>query len=570
MKKNYKLNSKSKGFMKIARLWMYLKDVDIRELINELAKEDREHISELEQYADIIYDVLEQYNENSKEKTMMLFLRRMQNPARRNRYVHQVFTARIAEKIAEGRGLNSKITKTGAKIHDIGHTTGGHDGEFYISKVLKNYGAGFVCHNVETVRQLVLRHDIHKKIIDKIKEVHPNLSKSKLNRIEKSLWYLDDIPACHNGEHSQKEIVVDLEKTEEKLWDDLVKCCAIPGYDRKLRPATLECGIVKFADSIEYTPNDTIDGLKEKLITKLDEEFYELYEKAGITKRKIKDIIKDRQFARIANKFHNFMINDIIENSDEVCIRMSEEAGDALYGLRKKNYKAVVSKSTRKVEQDVYEYAINELMKEFKDIVLQKDKDIVYEKNYQNEFVEYIKNTNEREYEFIEKVVDLASLETIRLETSEAIKLLKDGKEITEEKTCEYKNARIKEHMECLEAYVQPGVMELSNKEIEKYVQEVEKRTRKTNNPNYFSREEKIALRLAGEYMMTLYDEKFNTIIQEAGLITKEQLNEMSVKYVDLSPEELNEVPTSECLTEIMKNQKKEKNKKPKKEDNER
>lgn len=53
-------------------------------------------------------------------------------------------------------------------------------------------------------------------------------------------------------------------------------CHCIEGYDRKLVPATPEAALMRLCDKISYIPYDMIDGLREGMIDRLDEEYMDI------------------------------------------------------------------------------------------------------------------------------------------------------------------------------------------------------------------------------------------------------------------------------------------------------
>lgn len=549
---NYKVTDKeSLQTLELGRLNSYLDIVNTRELIQKLAKLDRENVDLLEEYSDTIKSVLDPYNEESYKKTMMALTNRMGNSMTSNRLTHQRRVGQLAYQAAKELGLCANIAKIMGSYHDIGHTFWGHDGEYVISMVLKDNGCGQMCHSIEGTRKMLYRYNIHDKIIEKIKEAHPKLSQAKLDRIKNSLWYIDDAYACHNGEGTQKEFVPNLQKTKEDLRGEMIKCSAIKGADRKMTPAIIEADLVKIIDVIEYCPNDIVVGLREGIIKELDGEHIKLLKKCNITEKELKQWIDNKKFINIATKVQEFFIKDLVANSDKDSIKLSNEASKILYALREKNYETIVCKTTRLLDEEILHKSVPSLMNEFQQIWYEynskEDKEVYtnklkdeYDNTYKNDFINYISNTTKEEYEYAKDLAEYLMENLIEEEMKVAISILKGEKQVEEDELTPKYNERIKYHIDMLKQYYQEGIPELSDREKREYIKfTYDKLAKGKDSELYPSKEKRMALILTSQYFMNLNDERFIEMIKDSGFLLKEYEESFFEKYSEMSDNEL-------------------------------
>ena len=560
-------NEKSLHTLDLEKLNSYLGDVNPRELIQALDKIDRENIEELEKYSDIIKSLYDSYNEDSYKKTMMALTHRMKYPMKNNRLTHQRRVGQLAYQAAKALGLCANIAKIMGSYHDIGHTSWGHDGEFTISTVLKDNGCGQMCHSIEGTRKMIYRYNIHDKIIEKIKEAHPKLSKTKLNKIKNTLWYIDDAYACHNGEGTEKNFEPNLKKTQKDLRNEMIKGSSKKGADRNMKPAIIEADLLKIIDIIEYCPNDIVVGLREKIIDKLDREHIELLKKCNIEEKELKQWIKDKKYINIATKVQEFFMQDLIKNSDKNSINLSYEASKILYDMRDKNYKAIVSKSTRPLDEKILHQSIPKLMNEFKQIWYEynsKEDKLKEECNntYKMDFINYISNTTEEEYEYAEELAEFLMKGSIEEEMDVAIDLLKSGKDVQENELTPKYNERVKHYMSLISKYYQEGIEEgISPREKARYIDVVYDKIQEYKDSDlYPSKEKRIALILTSQYFMSLNDEKYIQMIKDAGILSKQDEKDFFEKYSDMSEDEKRRKYNTKCLTNIRTAQDKESN----------
>lgn len=230
-------------------------------------------LKRLEKYVPLIDMVLTEYDKKSCDETMMIKSYRKSSPETTNRKTHMENQACLAVEAARKLGLNEKIVSVMAKHHDIGHTFLGHSGEWWISNIKEDYEIGYYTHNALGSRELIYSKDVYREIIDKIKEINPEVSEKELNRVKKSLWLIIDAINSHNGERPDKQSIPNFGKTEKEFEQEVLDCHTKKKFDKGIEPATPEAALMKICDKISYIPSDMVDGIREGFIDGLDDEY---------------------------------------------------------------------------------------------------------------------------------------------------------------------------------------------------------------------------------------------------------------------------------------------------------
>lgn len=336
-------------------------------------------LKRLEKYANEIDMVLTKYNKKSCDETMMIKGLRKSCQETTNRKIHQEDLEKIVAQIAKKMGLNEEIVKIMGKHHDIGHTFLGHNGEWWISNILEDYGLGYFCHNTLGARELIYTDQIYNEIIEKIKVHNPDVSPKELEKIRKSLWLIMDGINGHNGEKPEKEYVPEITKTEKEFTKEMIFCYAKKGYDKKIVPATPEACLMRLADQISYIPLDMLDGLREgiirdennNIVTTIDDDYRRVLTQLGITNEEINECNIKGTYTKIAERLKEIFINDVIKNSTKQKITMSKEVMKLMNELRNLNNDKIVNYVVLTEDQQTYPSAIRMLMNRYKDIILQ-------------------------------------------------------------------------------------------------------------------------------------------------------------------------------------------------------
>lgn len=543
-------------------------------------------IKRLAKYANEIDMVLTKYSKKSCDETMMVKGPRKSNAQTTNRKIHTEDLEKTVAQIAKGLGLNVEIIKIMGKHHDTGHTFLGHSGEWWISNVLEDYGLGCFCHNTLGASELIYTHQIYDEIIKKVKVHNPQIKSKELARIRRSLWLIMDAINGHNGEMPDKIFIPEFTKTEQDFETEMLKCYTTPKYDRKIKPATSEGNLMRLGDKISYAPLDMIDGLQEgmirdengQIIDYLDEDYRTILTKIGITKEEFDMANSKKDYIHIVERIREIFINDVIKNSTKRKIKMSDEMMILMGELIDCNNIKAVRKVVLTEDKQTYPPAIRQLINGYKEILLENqilsrlpnantdikiNQELERYKNTPYEgFINYICKTNPEDYAFYDKIVEEATKQSIQDELTlartyvEKRELYQDKKELGLDYTA--KNSRIKQYIQYYESQIQKGnLVGYGEQDLQEDTQAILTSIKSgKHNPNYLSKEERMAIMIGAKYLSTLNDTEFMQLLQDTNIISKEQYNSLTRKYKDI-PNLDDEVSEHENFKEISTMQKK-------------
>lgn len=218
--------------------------------------------------------------------------------------------------------LNEDLAYAISLGHDLGHTPFGHAGEAALSRYLG--GANRFIHEVNSYR-----------VVEKLIAGGQGLNLT---------YAVKDGIICHNGERFERAITPDF---QIKDLDSI--------HSRNFLPSTYEGAIVRFSDKIAYLGRDIEDAIVAGFINTNDIP-EQIRKKVGDTNSNI----------------ISYLVHDLVSNSSEEAIRVSEEAHELMLTLRKFNYTYIyghplqlqVEKSCDKIIATLFEYlfAIHEQM----------------------------------------------------------------------------------------------------------------------------------------------------------------------------------------------------------------
>ena len=521
----------------------------------------------LEEYADEIDSSIVPYNKKSTEETMMIKGLRKSSQETTNRKTHMENVEGIAVEIAKKLGLHTGITKIIARNHDIGHTFLGHSGEWWISNVKEDYGIGYYTHNALGPAELIYRDNIFNEIIGRIKEFNPDITAGEITRIRKSLWLIFDGINSHNGEKTETEFIPDTEKDESRFYEELESCFTKKGYDKGIMPATLEGCLIRVCDKISYVPYDMVDGLREGIIDKIDGDYVPILNSLGISIEEIERANLRKNYEPIARKLQIIFTKDVIQNSSNGAIRMSEDISRAMHELRNINNREIVKYAVLKEDDETYPKAIKTLMERFSRILLDDDNidtlgDIEnndeqarklisqYQGTPYEGFARYLTGITKEEYEFTKDYLTKAIRQSIEDEQDKARKAILSGDKFIASSEFPNRDERIQKY---IAYYREKGIEEgYSEEEKTKYVEE--EYARQTSSE---ALREKLSLEFGARYLATLNDFEFFNLLKETELITDGQAESLTRKYRDIGREGLKkEVYVQEQFGTIMKAQK--------------
>jgi len=244
------------------------------------------------------------------------------------RIVHVQLVSKIARTIGRALKLNEDLIEAISLGHDIGHTPLGHPGEAILNEISLRETGKMFNHNIQSVREYLVLENNGKGI---------NLS----------IQVLDGI-MCHNGE-MVSNIYEPIPKTKDSFLEEYQLCYTDNNVLKKIRPMTLEGCVVRISDIIGYIGRDIEDAIN-----------------VGLIKRnEIPDSIKN--VLGITNsEIVNTIILDIVNESyGKPYIKMSDAVFNAVFELKKFNYKYIYERANSKEKLDFYREKIDELYKKY-------------------------------------------------------------------------------------------------------------------------------------------------------------------------------------------------------------
>ena len=477
-----------------------------------------------------------------------------------NRKTHQENLANIAARIAKGInrkqnqnkevGINCEIVDIMARNHDIGHTFLGHSGEWWLSNIKEDYGIGYYCHNALAPRELIYTNQVYDGILDTIRESYPEVGENTLKRIRKNLWLIMEGINSHNGERSESEYRADTSKTEDDFERENLYCHTKKGFDRTVIPATPEAALMRLCDKISYIPYDMVDGLREGIITELNEEYRVVLRALGITDEEIEEAELTNHYEKIARKLQTIFINDVIKNSTGTVIKMSDEISKLMHELRNINNRQIVNFVVLKEDNGTYPPALRKFMNEFGGMVIEeemlsslKDGGISVEKRKElldkykgtpyEGFIQYTCNTNQEDFAYTTKIIEEATRQSIWDEQEKAREIARKREPFVVSKDFELRDRRIQSYIK----YYQDKDMEQYTEEeklqdVETMMQNIKDFNKKSDI--HFSMDKRIALEMGAKYLSTLNDIEFMELLRQTGTIDETQYASLTRKYKDI------------------------------------
>lgn len=559
----------------------------LRDKIGSLEKSVK--LKRMEPYADIIGEVLARHNTDDDQRTMMFKLIRGPVPGTTNRKKHTENVRDIAGEIADNFDwLNSDITRVMAKEHDTGHTFLGHSGEWWISSINDTYGMPNYVHNATGARKLVYREKVYDEIEAEILARDPQISQDKLEKIKGDLWLIMDGINCHNGEKSEYSYAPDFSKNEKRFINEVMGCYVKKGFDRTLVPATAEGSLMRLCDKISYIPFDLVDIFRNKCnipsgkVDGEEHDFYREYEQRfkamGMPEgslQRLLDCKTEEEYDGFAREMQSHLIKDVIANTKRNNIRMSPEMSEAMHGVRDINNRMMVNYTVMKEDHEVYVPAMEKLMTYYADVLLHNyivDPDKLENSTIANfstdrklaaalkesfeynsllrGFAEFVSHTTPEDFEFTVESCKKALAETIdsELDVAQSVatgRISRDtiqARGLKAERISTYENA----FMRSLDAaYNENLFQEYSRNPINNFKKNVWlKKTKAKIKAEALSGNERlenatgtiplskmVAMDIGAQYLASLNDEQFFTLLKQANMITPEQEQSLRRPY---------------------------------------
>ena len=206
----------------------------------------------------------------------------------RTRLTHSLEVAQIARSISRRLGLNEDLAELVSLAHDLGHPPFGHNGEYALQEIAKDYG-GFD-HNAQALRILCYLENRH-SLFDGL-----NLTPQSIDAILK-----------HNGP-------IELMYYGKRKGDNASETIGniANNYNIRLDNQTFPEGqVAAISDDIAYCSHDIDDGIRANLIT-----MEELLSVKGIAEMTNGiDLSHPRAIFAIIRKLTASMTRDIINRS---------------------------------------------------------------------------------------------------------------------------------------------------------------------------------------------------------------------------------------------------------------
>lgn len=235
-----------------------------------------------------------------------------------HRGLHVQFVSKIARTIGRSLKLNEDLIEAIALGHDLGHTPFGHMGERCLNAVSQKYGLGLFLHGAQSIRVL-------------------NEIENDGEGLNITVQVLDGI-LCHNGEILKRKYEPNYNKTPEEFVSEYERTWNEKGFDKTLKPMTLEGCVVRISDIIAYIGRDIEDAITVKLIKRED------------IPEKITKVLGNKN-----SKIIDALVKDLIENSfDKQYLEFSKEIFDALKELLDFNYKHIYSNPKKEDKEEKF------------------------------------------------------------------------------------------------------------------------------------------------------------------------------------------------------------------------
>ena len=222
----------------------------------------------------------------------------------------------------------------------MGHVPFGHTGERCLNRICTENNLGLLLHNVQSVRVL---HEIE----------------NKGKGLNITLQVLDGI-LCHNGEMLNRRYEPNYEKTEKQFLKEYERASREPGFDKTIRPMTLEGCVVRISDIIAYIGRDIEDAIVVNLITRKD------------IPEEITSVLGNKNSTII-----NTLVQDLIVNSyEKPYLEFSREIFAAFKKLLEFNYKHIYRNPKKEDKEEKFDELFAGVYRALQKEIISKDSEI--------------------------------------------------------------------------------------------------------------------------------------------------------------------------------------------------
>jgi dGTPase len=256
------------------------------------------------------------------DKTQVVYL--VDNDHVTHRALHVQLVSFYARSLAKQLGLQEALVEAISLGHDMGHPPFGHEGEGYLSTIAQSCGLGAFSHSNQTCRLV-----------------------SIIEPLDLSFEVLDGF-LCHDGGMKERMVHIHAQKTFNDHLEERKMRLKEP--ERSFMPKTVEGALVKICDTVSYLGRDLEDAISLGIISR----------------KEIPETIlgtSNREILRVVG-------NDIIQNSTDQTIGLSEEIFSSLKILRRFNFERyymhpTLKKQSQKIK-DCYQLLFERLLEDLK------------------------------------------------------------------------------------------------------------------------------------------------------------------------------------------------------------
>lgn len=320
-------------------------------------------------------------------KTQVVYFSNLFDEEMSNRSLHTTYVAQVSRSIGKLLHLNLDLIEAIALGHDLGHPPFGHDGEQILNECCLKYGIGRFHHNIESLF-----------IVDQITNHGKGLNLT---------FQVRDGIVSHDGEVHDEQLHPRRDKTEKDLEEFLE---VMKSEDTTSPPATLEACVVRISDTIAYIGQDIEDAIR-----------------MGFLKRDELPIDSVHKLGSTNDEILSTLITNVIYNSfDKDYVAFDKETSDALYELKRFNYKKIYNHPWIKKEKFTIRRGMTILFDKYMVDLEKKHVDSKIFNHFLNHKSEqYLKDTND-----VEKVRDFIATMTDRYFNQELEDYILPGKAI--------------------------------------------------------------------------------------------------------------------------------------------
>lgn len=285
-----------------------------------------------------------------------------------SRIEHVIYVEYISTIIGRALNLNIDLIQAIALGHDIGHTPYGHTGERVLNQCIKSVAPNeFFEHEVHSLR-----------LLDVLEEHKPGEYGLNLS------FEVRDGIVSHCGEtYDEYSLTPFRDKPEELV--------SAKGEKQRIRPATLEGCVVRFADKIAYVGRDIEDA-----------------KRAGIIGGN--DFVSTKASKRLGNtnsEIINILVSDLIHNSlDSDEIKMSKENFEAMNEYLNANLQHIYLAPKVKTYENMVKLQIESIFEAFMECTNDIEKSLHSNSDVISSFAKYYINHPQPDCLPVRKVID--------------------------------------------------------------------------------------------------------------------------------------------------------------------